>query len=123
MSDIETLDLASENQRLRERVAASEAALEAARSLLAMLRSDLQGCELSLAPTERRALKAEAERDAALARVAVLREALRCELPEAPKPHVLEVADAQAAAVEESRLRHVNAQRARILAALDNSQP
>ena len=55
MSDTEKADMTSEIERLRERVAAYEAALETARSLLAMLRSDLQGCELSLASTERRA--------------------------------------------------------------------
>lgn len=131
MSDIEKLDLASENQRLRERVAEleahvrkgdrfigaveraekAEAALSRSRNVVAEERhlADVRGEMLT---------KAEAERDAALAQVAVLREALERELPEVPRPNVLEVADAQAASVEEVRVRHINKVRERILSAL-----
>lgn len=126
-----TLDLASETQRLRERVAEleehvrkgdkfigaveraekAEAALSRSRNVVAEERhlADVRGEMLT---------KAEAERDAALAQVAVLRVALERELPEVPRPHVLEVADAQAAAMEEVRVRHINKVRERILSTL-----
>lgn len=89
MSEIEWADLASENQRLRERVAEleehvrkgdqfigaveraekAEAALSRSRNVVAEERhlADVRGEMLT---------KAEAERDAALAQIAVLREAL-----------------------------------------------
>lgn len=89
----------------------AEAALSRSRNVVAEERhlADVRGEMLT---------KAEAERDAALAQVAVLRVALERELPEVPRPHVLEVADAQAASMEEVRVRHINKVRERILSTL-----
>lgn len=125
-------DIADENQRLRERAAELEARMK---SLLedAQATSDLDDeahrlLDFALGEGEPETTSMEtvagrlprliAERDAALAQVAVLREALERELPEVPRPHVLEVADAQAASMEEVRVRHINKVRERILSTL-----
>ena len=77
MSDIETLDLASENQRLRELVEELERTHAETHSLLCsgeVLREDFKMRWINAMGD---VSKAEAERDAALSQVAVLREAMR----------------------------------------------